>query len=71
MRWSAEELLRHEYFKEFSFRLPEFDGGEATTIIGYLPILAERRRPSPARQTMNNSEQDQRNNDSTHLPSIL
>uniref|UniRef100_A0A914L024 cyclin-dependent kinase n=1 Tax=Meloidogyne incognita TaxID=6306 RepID=A0A914L024_MELIC len=72
MRWSAEELLRHQYFREFLFKLPEFDGGEATTINGYLPVLAERRRQSYAQQLISNSEQEgQRTVDSTHLPSIL
>ncbi|KAF7634496.1 hypothetical protein Mgra_00006067 [Meloidogyne graminicola] len=72
MRWSAEGLLGHEYFKEFSFRLPEFDGEELTPNNSYLPILAERRRPSITQQVTNNQEQDgQKSNASTHLPSIL
>ncbi|CAK5111462.1 unnamed protein product [Meloidogyne enterolobii] len=70
MRWSAEELLRHQYFREFIFKLPEFDGAEAT-INGYLPVLAERRRQSYSQQIINSEQEGQRTVDSTHLPSIL
>jgi hypothetical protein len=75
MRWSADELLRHEYFREYSFKLPEQQSENSRRGGGgHLPLLAERRRQSIVLQnSFENPDGNNRMNAvaDTHLPAII
>lgn len=65
MRWSAVKLLRHDYFHEFTFRIP--DTGDARR---QLPTLLEKRRQSLIQPSGEDTSEFVNRNETTHLPII-